>query len=373
MPKTIAIDARIINSTTGRYVERLVHYLEEIDTANKYLILVPKKDLLYYKPANPNFTVIEADFPNYSITEQTGLLQLLNKLKPDLVHFCMPQQPVGYRGLHITTIHDLTLLTTYNSDKNYLIYKTKQLIGRWVFKKIGKTSAHIITPTEYTKKAYAKFAQINPKKITVTYEGSELTTSKREVYRPLAGKNFLLYVGSQSDYKNIRRLMRAHQELRKKHPDLLLVLVGRIGGKNGAALTINKTWAELQKFKGIIFTGFLPDEQMLWCMQHCATYVFPSLMEGFGLPALEAMRAGAAVTSSNATCLPEVYGEAVEYFNPTDITDMALAIERVITNQKRHAELVSKGAMQAARYSWRKMAEQTHDIYNNALRTIKTD
>lgn len=367
MSHTIAIDARIINSTTGRYVERLLHYLEEIDTVNTYVILVPKKDLDYYTPTNPHFQLQAADFPNYSFAEQTGFLRFLHKLKPDLVHFCMPQQPVAYTGPHITTVHDLTLLTTYNSDKNYLVYKTKQAIGRTVFKKIGRTSAHIITPSEYTKNAYAAFAGIPLDKITVTYEGCDLVTSTPKLYKPLQSKQFLLYVGAQSDYKNIRRLMQAHQQLRSRHPELLLVLVGRIGGRSGASLARNKAWAAAQKFEGVVYTDFLPDDQLLWCYQHCATYVFPSLMEGFGLPGLEAMRAGAPVVSSNVTCLPEIYGEAAEYCDPLDVADMTRAIEHVISDDTHRAELIKKGTIQASRYSWRRMAQQTHDIYNNIL------
>ena len=93
----IVIDARIINSTTGRYVERLIHYLELIDKTNNYSILVRKKDLNFYQPSNRNFKIIEADFDDYSIQEQLGLKKLLDNLSPDLVHFCMPQQPILYK------------------------------------------------------------------------------------------------------------------------------------------------------------------------------------------------------------------------------------------------------------------------------------
>src|SRR4051812_46031773 len=105
----IAIDARIIASSTGRYVERLVHYPEEIDHENQYLILVRAKDLRFYTPKNPNFTVVEADFADYTFEEQTSFKNQLESLKPDLVHFCMPQQPIGYKGKSVTTVHDLTL------------------------------------------------------------------------------------------------------------------------------------------------------------------------------------------------------------------------------------------------------------------------
>jgi len=78
----IAIDARIINSSTGRYVERLLHYLELIDKDNDYTVLVRDKDLAYWTPTNDNFQVKVADFDNYSVAEQTGFKRFLDNLKP---------------------------------------------------------------------------------------------------------------------------------------------------------------------------------------------------------------------------------------------------------------------------------------------------
>jgi glycosyltransferase involved in cell wall biosynthesis len=86
-------------------------------------------------------------------------------------------------------------------------------------------------------------------------------------------------------------------------------------------------------------------------------------MEGFGLPALEAMACGAPVVSSNATCLPEIYGEAAHYCNPHSVSDMARAIEEVIIDDKLRNQLVKKGLTQAKKYSWEIMARQTHALY----------
>jgi glycosyltransferase involved in cell wall biosynthesis len=359
----IAIDARIINSSTGRYVERLVHYLEKIDTTNKYSILVPTKDKDFYKPANPNFSVLTIDFPNYSFAEQTKFKTFLDDLAPDLVHFCMPQQPLGYKGKHVTTVHDLTLLQTYNSDKNWLIFHAKQLVGRYVFKKVGQTSAHIITPTKYVKDDYIKFAHIPADKVTVTYEAADVFVDKLTPYKhPF--KQYIMYVGQQSDYKNIRRLGDAHQKLLKNHPDLGLILVG----KKTAAHLKTEEYFKQKGYKNIHYTGFIEDPQRDWLFSNCAAYVFPSLMEGFGLPALEAMGYGAPVASSSATCLPEVYGDAAHYFNPLDTNDMARAIDDILTDQKLRKQLIEKGHKQLKKYSWSRMAKQTHEVYMNALK-----
>jgi glycosyltransferase involved in cell wall biosynthesis len=358
----IAIDARIISSSTGTYVERLLFYLQKIDTVNTYSVLLSAKDKDLWKPTADNFNVKIADFDNYSLAEQIGFKRFLDELSPDLVHFCMPQQPVFYIGAHITTFHDLTLVKTYNSDKNWLIYHVKQFIGKYVFKKVAKTSQHIITPSEFTKKELVNFANISPKKITVTNEAADIFINKLKSYKhPF--KEFMLYVGQQSDYKNIRRLGDAHQELLQKYPGLGLILVGKI---NASALK-NKEYFESQRYRNIIFTDFLPDSQRDWLYANTSAYVFPSLMEGFGLPGLEAMGYGAPVVSSNATCLPEVYGDAAYYFNPNNTDDMARAIDEVLNDKKLRNDLIQKGYKQIKKYSWRHMAEQTHRIYMNAL------
>lgn len=358
----IAIDARIISSTTGRYVERLLHYLEKIDTTNTYTILVKKKDQQYYTPTNKNFSVVVADYKNYSFNEQIGFLRLLNRLNADLVHFCQPEQPVLYRGKKVTTIHDLTLLKTYNPDKNWLVYHFKQLVGKFVFKRVIATSEYIITPTDFTKKEILERFAVSSDKIIRTYLAAEMKSTAQEPFE-LPSRRFILCVGQQSEYKNIKRLAAAHQQLLSTHPDLLLVLVGKIDGPAQK----NQRLFELKRYKHIIFTGFVSDQQLNWFFSHTSAYIFPSLMEGFGLPGLEAMQQSAPVVSSNATCLPEVYGDAAVYFNPLDVDDIASTIDTVLSNKSVADTLVANGSKQLKKYSWQRTAQQTHDIYLRAL------
>ncbi len=294
----IVIDARLINSTTGRYIERLVTYLQEVDTENQYTILVPEKDVDYWKPRNTNFIVKIANYDIYSFAEQIGFKRFLNKLKPDLVHFTMPQQPIGYKGKKVTTFHDMTLLKTYNSDKNWFVYKSKQKIGSYVFKKVAETSDHLIAISQFTKKELQEFTPIEDDKISLIYEASDVSNIAPKKYQ-LPFKKYILYVGQQSDYKNIKRLGDAHQILLAKYPDLGLVLVGN---KNASALATEAYFNE-RNYQNILFTGFVDDSNLSWLYSNAQAYVFPSLMEGFGLPGLEAMGYGTPVVSSNATCL----------------------------------------------------------------------
>lgn len=358
----IVIDARIINSSTGTYVERLLHYLQQLDTVNKYTVLVPEKDKNYWKPTTQNFSVKVADFPNYSFAEQTKFKKFLDDLSPDLVHFCMPQQPLLYRGTKVTTVHDLTLLKTYNSDKNWLVFHMKQLVGKVLFWAIGRTNEHIITPSEFTKKEYIQFAKVSPRKVSVTYEAAELAKDSETTPYDHPFKRYILYVGQQSDYKNIRRLAEAHQLLLQKYPDLGLILVG----KKNEAIRTNEAYFNKRKYKNILFTDFIPDEQRNWLYQNAAAYIFPSLMEGFGLPGLEAMSHGAPVISSTATCLPEIYGDAAAYFDPYNVIKMADTITLVLDDEKLRQEMIQKGYKQVQKYSWKKMTEETLAVYNSA-------
>jgi glycosyltransferase involved in cell wall biosynthesis len=358
----IAIDARIINSTTGRYVERLLHYLQELDTVNTYSVLLREDDKESWQPTATNFRVIVADFDQYSIAEQTGFKKLLDTLSPDLVHFCMPQQPIFYTGKKVTTIHDLTLLNVYNSDKNWLVYHFKQLVGRFVFKKVIKGSLRIITPSQYSKDQIVHFSRHASDKTIVAPLAADISTDTPEPYE-LPFKQFIMYVGQQSDYKNIKRLGTAHQRLIKKYPDLGLVLVGSL---NKSAET-NKAYFESKDYKNIVFTGFVPDAQLNWLYSQAKAYVFPSYIEGFGLPGLEAMGHGTPVVSSNATCLPEVYEDAAHYFDPSDTTDMARAIDDVIDTTSLRHTLIEEGHAVFKKYSWKKTAKQTHQIYLDAL------
>lgn len=364
----IAVDARIINSTTGRYVERLLTYLQEIDHTNVYSVLVRAKDEDFWKPTAHNFMIKVADFDNYSLNEQVGFGRFLKKLNPDLVHFCMPQQPVLYKGKKVTTFHDLTLVKTYNSDKNWLVFHAKQLVGKFVFKSVAKENDHLIAISEFTKKELLEFTDATDEGVTVIYESTDVANGQAKTYT-LPYKKYLLYVGQQSDYKNIKRLGDAHQKLLKTYPDLGLVLVGK---KNASALT-NEAYFEKKKYKNIIFTDYVPDNQLNWLYAHATAYIFPSLMEGFGLPGLEAMGHGTPVVSSNATCLPEIYGKAAHYFDPTNIDDIARAVTEVLGNEKLQQKLSRSGYEQIKKYSWKKMAEQTLKVYENVLKDEKQD
>ncbi len=359
----IVIDAREYTTSTGRYVFRLIQYLEKIDRENDYTVLLKPADMEAYEFTNPRFSKLATPYAEFSFGEQLGFARQLQGLGADLVHFGMTQQPLLYRGKSVTTMHDLTTARFYNPDKNRTLFAFKQQVYKSVIKRVAQKSAAIITPSEFVKQDILDYTGVNPKKINVTYEAADPITEMPSPLPDLQKKQFIMYLGRPTPHKNLERLIAAFQLLRAQHPTLTLVLAGK---KDANYQRIESVVPEGLR-SHILFTDFISEGQLRWLYENCAAYVFPSLSEGFGLPGLEAMAHGAPVVSSNATCLPEIYGNAAHYFDPNDTQAMADAINEVLSNKKLRAELVQKGHHQAAKYSWQHMAEQTLAIYEKVI------
>jgi glycosyltransferase involved in cell wall biosynthesis len=363
----IVIDARELRTSTGRYIERLLHYLQQIKgDCNEYVVLLKPKDFDGWTPTNPRFSKQTTNFKEFTFGEQIGFCRQITNMKANLVHFPMVQQPVFYRGKVITTMQDLTTLRFKNPTKNQLVFTLKQQVYRWVNKRVAKKSQEIITISNFVKQDIIDLTGISLDKITVTYEAADkiLDSPTPPSSKTLQNCNFIMYVGRPTPHKNLWRLIEAFALLRKTHPSLQLVLAGK---KDGNYDLIEERAQKEKIANGIIFTGFISDSELRWLYENCAAYAFPSLSEGFGLPGLEAMQHGAPVASSNATCLPEIHGDAAHYFDPLNINDMAKKIGEIIDDPKLKKELVAKGKNRVQEFSWQRMAKQTLAIYNKAL------
>jgi len=359
----IVIDGRELRTSTGRYVERLLHYLQALDNENDYTVLLKPQDFDGWQADNPKFKKLASPFKEFTFGEQLGFWRQLKKLKPDLVHFGMTHQPVLYRGRVVTTIHDLTTARFANPAKNRLIFGFKQLVYRVVIKKVAKKSKMLITPSNFVKDDVAQYANVNPDQIIVTYEAADKITHKPEPISELTGKDFLLYVGRPNPHKNLARAVEAFAIVQKTHPNLKFVLAGKFD----ANFQLLKDFGGSQAIKGLVFTDFVSEGQLRWLYENAKAYVFPSLSEGFGLPGLEAMAHGLLVVSSNATCLPEIYGDAAHYFDPKDTADMVSKISQVLDNPGLQSRLKEAGQKRIQKYSWQKMAFQTLEVYRQAL------
>jgi glycosyltransferase involved in cell wall biosynthesis len=360
----IVIDGREYTTSTGRYMFQLVRYLEKLDNRHDYVLLLKPEDMDVYPLSNPRFT--KAPCPHKEFTffgEQVAFLRQLRRLKPDLVHFGKDHQPVLYSGKTVTTMHDLTTARFRNPDKPWVVFKFKQLVYKRVVKRVARKSEAILTGSRFVKDDLVGFTGASPNKITVTYEAADPIKEAAEAIPPLENRKFIMYVGRPAAHKNLGRLVQAFGRLKSQYPDLVLVLAGK---KDTNYRRLEKI-VQKQNIRGVVFTGFVSEGRLRWLYEHCAAYVFPSLSEGFGLPGLEAMLHGAPVVSSNATCLPEIYGAAAHYFDPLDVKAMANAIDEVLADQSLRDGLIEAGRRQAGQYSWQRLAEQTLETYNRVL------
>jgi glycosyltransferase involved in cell wall biosynthesis len=364
--KKIVIDARELRTSTGRYVERLLNYLQEVDTdlSHRYIVLLKPKDMDSWSPKSKRFAKLACRWKEFSFGEQLGFAWQLYWLGADLVHFPMVQQPILYQKKVVTTMQDLTTLRFVNPTKNKLIFKFKQYVYHWVNMIVARKSRALITPTEFVKDDVAKYTKTNSRKITVTLEAVDPFDEKPQPIPEFEGRRFIMFNGRPQPHKNLRRLIRAFAQLHEKYPDLYLMIAGR---KDKSHRSYTKLANSLGVGEFVVLTDFIPDGQLKWAMQHTEAYVYPSLSEGFGLPPLEAMLNGAPVVASNATCIPEVCGDAAHYFDPYDIDDMVKKIDDVLKKPELRKSLIAKGAKQVTKFSWRRMAEQTLEVYKSVL------
>ncbi|HEX7963740.1 MAG TPA: glycosyltransferase family 1 protein [Candidatus Saccharimonadales bacterium] len=366
----IVIDARELRTSSGRYVERLLHYLQQIDHEHDYVILLKPQDMDGWRVTNPRFVKVACPFKEFTFSEQTALNAQITNIAPDLVHFPFAQQPVRYRGPVVTTIQDLTAIRFRNPTKNWLAFTLKQLVYKWVIRCVAQKSRLLIAPTEFVKQDVAAYAHVPLDKITVTLESADPIPDspappKNIQSHDLQKSKYIMYVGRPQPHKNLWRLIEALALLRKQYPDLLLVLVGK---KDAMYNLIEERARREGLLDGVVFTDFVSEANLRWLYEHTQAYIFPSLSEGFGLPAMEAMHCGAPVVSSNATCLPEVYGDAPLYFDPLSVEDMTAKISQVLDDPALRKKLIAAGHKQAGKYSWKRMAEQTLAVYNKALK-----
>lgn len=364
----IAIDARMYNeSGIGRYIRNLISNLEVLDEQNEYFILLSEKEYLAFNK-DSNFKKVLANFRWYGIREQIQLPNLLNNIKPDLVHFPHFNVPINYSGKYVVTIHDLIhqhfkmkRATTHGA----LIYQIKQLGYNKVFKTSLQKSSKILVPSEYVKNLLIQEWGVDNGKILVTPEAvddSLLSLIKNSSHKKIIEQPYIFYLGNAHPHKNIEGLIKVFLKLQERYPSLHLVLSGGdhyFWKKIKSGINSSST--------NIIFTNYVTDEQIINLYKNAECFVLPSYEEGFGIPILEAMACSCPVVSSNAGSLPEVGGDAVIYFNPEDLSDMAEKIAQVLDDQKLRKNLIAKGLQRYKKFSWKKMAQQTLEVYQKCV------
>ena len=222
---------------------------------------------------------------------------------------------------------------------------------RWkrdkAFSKAIRCADLIATISDFSAQQIRKHFAIPHDRVSVIYAGP---SQAREIdNKSKKASDFIFYPANAWPHKNHRRLVEAFQILRKRFPSLSLLLTGDQGQGAEIRRLISNT-------PGVEHLGYVSAEKLQELMQNAKCLVFPSLYEGFGMPVIEALRVGIPVACSNTTSLPEVGGEAAEYFDPNDAAEMAQAVERAISNA-RNPEWQERAKRQAAKFTFDRSAK----------------
>jgi glycosyltransferase involved in cell wall biosynthesis len=183
---------------------------------------------------------------------------------------------------------------------------------------------------------------------------------------------YVLYVGSENPRKNLPFLLRAFARLRQAMPDVRLIRVGAVQYLPQAR-ALQEQIEHLGLSDAVIHYPSVPDEDLALFYNRADLFVFPSLYEGFGLPALEAMACGTPVVCSDAASLPEVVGDAALRVSPTDEEGWAEAMRRALTDVSLREELRARGLERARAFTWERTAQETVRVYTELYREQDAD
>ena len=293
----------------------------------------------------------------------------LNKLG-DIIH--LPNHHLGRYGNFlkipfIITVHDLIRyfdLMGYGTfihppnlrDSFYLNLDYKGV----------KKAIRVIAVSQASKNDLVQYLRIPKERISVVYPGVD-----HKLFRPVPERihqgPYILFVGSEHPRKNLGAVLKAFSRLKRERRflDLRLVKVSQAGGRE--AEFRKKTLEVIDALdlhrRDVIFTEFVPEADLCIYYSGAQALVLPSLYEGFGLPALEAMACGCPVITSAITSLPEVVGEAGIKVDPYDVDGLTRAIRQVLTDAELRNNMVRKGLERAKEFSWEKAAEETQRVY----------
>ncbi len=306
-----------------------------------------------------------------------------HKPRPDvflsLSHYAPKWSPVP----RIVCIMDLSFLKYPEAFKPEVLWQLKN----WTRESVREAN-RVITISEFNKREIIKEYRYPEERITVIYPGVS------DIYKifkdrtlgtqgpTLRDKKYLLFVGTLQPKKNLPRLIEAFEIVRRKFPDVELVVAGKIWGQFSESKTAGylKAWPRsggarpYQMPEGIKFLGYVPVNDLPVLYAGAEALVLPSLYEGFGIPAAEAMSVGTLVLASNVASLPEVVGDAGILFDPLDVEDMADKIGMALSmSQIERQRLIKQGMIRSGRFDWKMSAESIISIIRSLLAVRQGD
>lgn len=287
---------------------------------------------------------------------QFSVKNVLNRLKPDLFLSPDGMLSLGAKCKQLPVIHDINF---HHFPKDVPFWASK-FYNRY-FPLYANEATRIATVSEYSKNDIATNYKIDPNKIDVVYNGinENFTTvdeatkiaTRKEVAE---GKQYFVFVGSLHPRKNIKRLLLAFEKFKEEsNSDFKLVLAGSAfwGMKE-----LKETMDAMKHAKDVVFTGRLNDENLNKVVASAFALAFIPYFEGFGIPMVEAMQCEIPIIASNASCMPEIAGDAALFVNPYDVDEIKNAMLYLYNHPEEAGQLIEKGNKRKQLYSWDKSA-----------------
>lgn len=365
----VVLDARTATPRfpgIGRYVANLARALAE---------LAPPGPVLLYDPTTPparlpssGLAPLPCAASPCGLTQQWRVPRALRRANAQLYHSTYYLMPYLPGAPTVLTVYDLIPLRypRYFSVAQRLVFAVAHRLAL-------RTARAVLAISEATRADLARAFGAAAEKVTVT------PLAAAEQFRPQSPAaidalrhrvelpdRYALYVGSNKPHKNLARLVEAFASVHR-HPacaSLRLIIAGRWDPRYPEAPTRAR---QLDVMDRVIFLPDVADDALPALYSGAELFVFASEYEGFGLPVLEAMACGTPVICANRSSLPEVAGDAARLVDPYDVTDLAAAIVELASRPERRAELQARGLAQAARFTWRRTAEQTYAAYTAAV------
>jgi len=365
----IGIDARAADGVPNgltTYARGLVTALARIDRENSYLVIRrPNTGPPFVASPHVKEVVMSGDASTPTLGAAVSALRL------DLYHSLHHFLPFGVDLPRIViTVHDLIWLEHRNLIRGGRFARATCWVTHWyarlAMRYAARRADRFIAVSAYTRTRFSAYFAIDPSRIDVIYHGvaHDVFHPSSDVHRDSIAP-FFLCVGNSKPYKNMPTALRAFALCARDLPDVRLVVVGR--GDSTAQL------ADLARQLGcedrVTFTGFTTQEALVDLLHGARALVFPSIVEGFGLPVLEAMAAGCPVIGSTCPVVAEVAGPAALLCDPDRAEDFAAGMARLASDRSLGGELRRAGIARAARFEWPRCAEETLGVYRRMLAT----
>ena len=326
-----------------RYALELTRHMDQLLDDNNF---APELELICLTPPqefpNPHWKHIDLRSIGKNRGNLWEQLDLPLYLNGELLFSPANIGPWYYRN-QVVTMHDASVFAV--PDAYSFAFRAKY---EFVFKQLAKRAAILLTDSEFSRLELAHYLKVAPERFSVVPLGSDHMTSvqpDRDILNEnnLEADSYLLMVASHSSHKNYDAVIRAFRLLER---NVKLVAVG------GNSQHVFKKSGAIGALANVLNLGYVNDRELKALYENALGFIFPSLYEGFGLPVLEAMRAGCPVICSHAASLPDVAGDAALYFDPGDVEDIARAIERFLSDSTLQEEMRQKGYLQAETFKW---------------------